>query len=369
MFNLFKNKNVSGQDVIDKIQKALHEFIDPVSNKDLMTSNVVESIVFKDGNVKIIIEASKENANLYEELSAKIEAGLLKIKGVAKVLVIVTEHLEASAKSPVNMQSQEQSKPARPAPNISSIRPENIGKIIAVSSGKGGVGKSTIAFNLAIALVRAGFKVGILDADIFGPSIPTFMGETNTKAEIGENKKILPIEKYGLKAMSIGYLVEKDKALIWRGPMVMKSLVQLFQNVEWGELDYLILDLPPGTGDVPLTLAQQARIDGVVIVSTPQELALADVRRGIELFQKANVKIIGMVENMSILVDEETGVEIDLYGRGGAQNVAKERGLNFLGEVCFFPMLRELSDEGELAEGKLLNEQFDEIADLVVKMA
>lgn len=338
MFNIFKNKNADKSGIIDEIKTILHQFKSPIDNKDIITGGLIESIIFKDGTLKIILNAPKNAAKQIDGLVKDIESEVSKLNGVEKVLCVITEHSESGGTSP-QMGN-------KTAPPTNSIRPDNIKKLIAVGSGKGGVGKSTIAYNLALSLAKLGNKVGLIDADIYGPSVPTLLGLSDERAEVSEDNRIIPKEKNGIKAMSIGFIVPKDAALIWRGPMLSKALGQLFMGTNWGALDYLIIDLPPGTGDVQLSLAQQANIDGVIMVATPQELALADVRRGIDMFKKAKVPVIGMIENMSFLKDEATGLEIDLFGRGGAKKAAEKLGLPFLGEVNFFPALQKASSEG-----------------------
>jgi ATP-binding protein involved in chromosome partitioning len=347
MINLFNRTPKPHNVTAEEIKQILAKFSDPILGGDIISSGAVSTFDLKGSVLNIIIETDQKHAATYDEIGTKARASLLKLKGITKVNVVITEHITTQQKSPPMAEPTPKAKP----PSATSIRPKNIGKIIAIASGKGGVGKSTVAFNIAYALAKAGKKTGIIDADIYGPSIPTLMGEADSKAEVDDNGKLLPIEKFGLKAASIGYVVDKDRALIWRGPMALKALTQFFTSVAWGTLDYLIIDLPPGTGDVPLTIAQQAKIDGVVIVATPQEVALADVRRGIELFQKAGIEIIGIIENMSVLIDENSGAEIDLFGKGGAKKCAENLGINYLGALNFYPALRTSSDRGEVFEG------------------
>lgn len=332
------------------INKALIGIIEPISGNNIVQSGLISDISQKDKTLRIIIEKPVDYKGDLSALQDEMKMKLRQIKGIETVSFIVTAH----------SQTQEHAKPPRPSANQTSIRPPNIGKLIAVASGKGGVGKSTIAFNLALALARKGNKVGILDADIYGPSIPTLMGKADTKCDSGEDNKIIPAESHNIIAMSMGFMVEKDQSLAWRGPMVSKALIQLFQGVNWGQLDFLIIDMPPGTGDVQLSLAQQARIDGAIMVSTPQEVALADVRRGITMFQKSGIEIIGIVENMSLLKDEISGIEIDLYGRGGARTMAQSAGIPFLGEVYFYPSLQKSSDIGGDTPDVAIR-QFDDI--------
>jgi ATP-binding protein involved in chromosome partitioning len=364
MFNLFKNKNIKGNLKIDEIKSCLHAIKSPINNKDIISSGLVTSVLFKEGDVKIIIEINPQDGDLFAPMIKEINQKIGAIDGVNKVSAILTAHSDVINKSPINNQANSKKPPiqdTKPKPNMQSIRPENIGKIIAVGSAKGGVGKSTIAFNLALSLARAGKKVGLLDADIYGPSVPVLMGNDAKIADVADNGKMDPIVGHGIMAMSMGFIVGKGQALIWRGPMLLKALTQLFMGTNWGALDYIIVDLPPGTGDIQLSLAQQARLDGVIIVSTPQEMALADVRRGIDMFNKAKIPVLGMIENMSVLVDETTGAEIDLFGKGGAMRAALELNIPFLGALNFYPALQKASDNGIVANTNA-QEVFDAIA-------
>jgi ATP-binding protein involved in chromosome partitioning len=217
--------------------------------------------------------------------------------------------------------------------------------VIAVASGKGGVGKSTVAVNLALGLVRVGLKVGLLDADIYGPSVPRLLG-IREKPGQGENHKLIPIEKFGIKTMSIGFLVEEGTPIVWRGPMVQSALMQMMNDVLWAPLDVLVVDMPPGTGDAQLTIAQRIPLRGAVIVSTPQDLALIDARKAIAMFEKTNVPILGIVENMSTYICPHCGSEAQIFGHGGARETARKTGVAFLGEVPLVGTIRELSDAG-----------------------
>jgi ATP-binding protein involved in chromosome partitioning len=217
--------------------------------------------------------------------------------------------------------------------------------IIAVASGKGGVGKSTTALNLALGLRDLGLRVGLMDADIYGPSVPRLTA-IHDKPVVNEHKKMIPIERFGLSIMSIGFLVEEETAMIWRGPMVMSAITQMLREVAWGKLDVLIVDMPPGTGDAQLTLAQNVPLKGAVIVSTPQDLALIDARRGLAMFKKVNVPVLGIVENMSYFQCPECGTRSDIFGHGGARHEAERLGVPFLGEVPLHMSIRATSDAG-----------------------
>lgn len=257
---------------------------------------------------------------------------------------------------------------------MSSQRLENVKNIIAVASGKGGVGKSTVAANLALSLQQLGNKVGILDADIYGPSIPTLFGLKDKQPAVDpEKKKLLPLERYDLKIMSIGFMMRETDAVIWRGPMIHKMLQQFLEDVDWGDLDYLIIDLPPGTGDAQLSLSQLIPISGAVIVTTPQDIALADVVRGIAMFQKVGIPVIGVIENMSYFQCPHCSERTDIFSHGGGKRKAEELKTNFLGEIPLDPKTREGSDLGKpIAVEDSKNAQsirFREIAERMISQA
>ena len=246
----------------------------------------------------------------------------------------------------VHLQARRPAAPQAPAgPRAGKRGVPGIESIIAVASGKGGVGKSTTAVNLALALHAAGKRVGILDADIYGPSLPRLLGLSG-KPETVDGKVLKPMERYGVKAMSMGFLVEEETPMIWRGPMVMSALTQLLREVAWGELDILVVDMPPGTGDAQLTMAQQVPLAGAVIVSTPQDLALIDARKGLNMFRRVDVPVLGIVENMSYFVAPDTGKRYDIFGNGGAEREAERLGVPFLGAVPLTMEVRETSDAG-----------------------
>jgi len=220
-----------------------------------------------------------------------------------------------------------------------------VAAVIAVASGKGGVGKSTTALNLALGLRDLGLRVGLLDADIYGPSVPRLTG-IHEKPQLDDNRKMIPIQRFGLSIMSIGFLVEEDTAMIWRGPMVMSAITQMLRDVAWGTLDILVVDMPPGTGDAQLTLAQNVPLKGAVIISTPQDLSLIDARRGLAMFKKVNVPVLGIVENMSYFQCPECGTRSDIFGHGGARHEAERLGVPFLGEIPLHMSIRTTSDDG-----------------------
>ncbi len=322
------------------ILDALATVKDPDLGKDVVSADMVQGLVIKDGHVLFSLEVDPSRGPALEPVRKACEDAVYKVPGVLSVTAVLTAH---SGEAPAA-----QKPAAKAAPKTASAQELNIPgvkKIIAVASGKGGVGKSTVAINLAIALGNRGLRVGLLDADIYGPSVPRMMGIAE-KPGTTDGKKLLPHEKYGIKTMSIGYLVDEDTAMIWRGPMVQSALMQMMNDVVWGELDVLVVDMPPGTGDAQLTMAQKVPLAGSVIVSTPQEIALADVRRGIAMFEKTHVPVFGIVENMAYFVSPGSGEKTFIFGEGGARRTAEAVGVPFLGEVPIYPAIREGLDEG-----------------------
>ncbi|MGZ5921843.1 MAG: iron-sulfur cluster carrier protein ApbC [Rhizomicrobium sp.] len=315
----------------DDVLRALDQVIDPVSGRSVVQENMITGLVVRDGHVGFALEVAPSRGPQSEPLRAACEAAVAKLSGILSVTAVLTAHQGAPA-------------PARPAQPQGPQGVPGVASIIAVASGKGGVGKSTVAVNLALGLVRLGLKVGLLDADIYGPSLPRLL-DIRHKPE-SDGKKIKPIEKFGLKTMSIGFLVKEDEAMIWRGPMVQSALTQMLNDVLWGPLDVLVLDMPPGTGDAQLTIAQRAPLKGAVIVSTPQDIALIDARKGIAMFNKTQVPILGVVENMSVFVCPDCGHEHHIFGHGGARETAEKVGAPFLGEIPLVPRIRETSDAG-----------------------
>jgi len=287
---------------------------------------MLDSVHVKDGLVQVALAIKREDAAELEPVRARIEAALAKLKGVKSAAVVFTAHRAA----------------APPAPAADLL--PGVKAVIAVASGKGGVGKSTVAVNLAVALAQSGRKVGLLDADVYGPSLPRMLGLTR-RPEVRDGKMI-PLPAWGLVCMSIGFLVEETTAMVWRGPMVMGALNQLLGQVAWGELDVLLIDMPPGTGDAQLTLAQKANLAGAVIVSTPQDIALIDARRGVKMFEQVNVKVLGVVENMSYFHCPACGARTEVFGHGGARAEAERMGVPFLGEVPLLAAIRETGDSG-----------------------
>lgn len=353
---------VTEQDILT----ALSPINEPDSGKSVVALGMVDGLVVRQGHVAFSLAVDPAKGAALEPLRKACEDAVYKVKGVLSVTAVLTAHSDTP--SPARKQAPQPAAPrqaAAPAPqNIPGIK-----SIIAVASGKGGVGKSTIAVNLAISMANIGLKVGLLDADIYGPSLPRMIGITE-KPKADGNKKLIPHEKYGIRSMSIGYMVDEDTAMIWRGPMVQSALMQMLNDVVWGELDVLVVDMPPGTGDAQLTLAQKVPLNGAVIVSTPQEVALADVRRGIAMFDKTNVPTIGIVENMAYFVTPGTNDKHFIFGEGGARRTAEEAGCPFLGEIPIYPAVREGLDRGEpIAATAPDSDEGRPFADLAAKVA
>jgi len=314
----------------DDVLHALDQVIDPVSGRSVVQQNMIAGLTLRNGHVGFALEVPPQQGPAAEPLRAASEAAVAKLPGVLSVTAVLTAHHPA---------------PAAPQMSPPSTAIAGVRNIIAVASGKGGVGKSTVAVNLALGLARLGLKAGLLDADIYGPSLPRLLGIRHRPESDG--RKIKPIEKFGLKTMSIGFLVKEDEAMIWRGPMVQSALTQMLNDVLWGPLDVLVLDMPPGTGDAQLTIAQRAPLKGAVIVSTPQDIALIDAKKGIAMFKKTAVPILGLVENMSVFICPDCGHAHHIFGHGGARETAEKVGVPFLGEIALVPLIRETSDDGE----------------------
>tara|TARA_B100001123_G_scaffold239740_1_gene268251 strand:+ start:432 stop:1652 length:1221 start_codon:yes stop_codon:yes gene_type:complete len=280
-----------------------------------------------------------------ESIRQLAEQSVAAMPGVSKATAILT----APKKSAQPQQPPVGQRPANRGGEIITL--PGVKHIIAVASGKGGVGKSTVAANLAASWAKLGWSVGLMDADIYGPSVPTMMGQ-HGKPELTSDKRIRPVMANGLKTMSIGYLTEPEKALVWRGPMVQGALMQMLRDVDWGELDVLVIDMPPGTGDAQLTLAQKLKLTGAIVVSTPQDLALIDARRGIAMFERVAVPVLGIIENMSVFTCPHCGEDSHIFGHGGAVEEAKQRGIPLLGQIPLTMSLREQADAGQPLVGQ-----------------
>jgi len=316
------------EQLITNIFDKLKIFKDPLTNEPLDQNNSNLTLLCKDGHANITINIDPQKREKYNKLSIEIKKTLENISELQSVNIALT-----SEKNP------------NPAIKHDKNFEINASNIIAVASGKGGVGKSTFAVNLSVALSKLGLNVGLLDADIYGPSIPRMMG-IKDKPKINEHKKLVPLENYNIKCMSIGFIIDGDNPAIWRGPMVMKALEQMYNGVEWGKLDYLIIDLPPGTGDAQITLAQNAKLNGSIIISTPQEIALIDARKSINMFKKVGVPITGMVENMSYFICNNCNEKHSIFSSGNVKNEANEFKTNFLGELPIDINIRKYADEG-----------------------
>lgn len=346
------------------ILEALRRVKDPVRGQDIVTLGMVSGLHISKGDVTFLLVVDPDQGAAMEPLRLAAEEAIAKLRGVRKVSAILTAERAPANDAPVR--AKKGPAPLREKPAVRQI--------IAVASGKGGVGKSTVAVNLALGLRRLGLSVGLMDADIYGPSIPRMLG-LREKPVIGENKKLVPLSTYGLKVMSMGLLVEEAAPMIWRGPMVQSAVRQFLEDVEWSDngamLDVLVVDMPPGTGDAQLTLAQKVPLSGAVIVSTPQDIALIDARKGLEMFRRTDVPVLGIVENMSYFCCPHCGGRSEIFGHGGARAEAEKLGVPFLGEIPLHALIRTLSDAGtpvvaarpDSAEAKPYLEMAEMVAD------
>jgi ATP-binding protein involved in chromosome partitioning len=343
------------------ILEALDTVIDPKSGKGLTSAGLVRGLVLREGRAAFMLEVAPADADLYRTVRDKAEAALAEAPGVEVAQVVLTTEIQAPSptykvsprrplpgETPQGRRARIAEDPqARLHPMVEAVKPPNVDKVIAVASGKGGVGKSTVSVNLAAALAKLGKRVGLLDADVYGPSAPTMLG-LDGEPTFDSEKRLNPMEAWGVKVMSIGFIVEPGVANIWRGPMASSALRSLI-NSNWGTeaepLDVLVIDLPPGTGDIQLTLVQKLVIDGVIIVSTPQEIALIDARRAAAMFDKTGAPILGVVENMAYFADS-SGARVPIFGAGGARREAERLGVPLLAEIPIEVALREACDEG-----------------------
>jgi ATP-binding protein involved in chromosome partitioning len=327
----------------DEVMAALAAVPGPDGRAPLPDSGAISGVTIRDGKVFVAIAIDPARAKAMEPMRARAEDAIKSISGVAGAVVTLTAEAARDVAAPAHAHRADapprrHGRPSEPLPGVKHI--------IAVASGKGGVGKSTVACNLAVGLAKLGLKVGVLDADLFGPSMPKLFGIHAKPSLAPDGQKLLPHESFGVKLMSIGFLIEEDAPVVWRGPMVISALNQLLREVVWGELDVLVVDMPPGTGDTQLTMAQNVPLAGAVIVSTPQDLALIDARRGIAMFSKVEVPLIGVVENMSYFLCPHCGGRTDVFSHGGARKEAEKLGVPFLGEVPLDIAIRANSDDG-----------------------
>lgn len=321
----------------DDILGVLRTISDPKSGQDIVTAGLVKALTVDDGNVRFVLEIDPAMAQAMEAVQAEAEARIKDLGGIETLSVVMTAHSAGTA--PPDLKSKGKSEPKGPQ------KVPGIDRIIAIASGKGGVGKSTVSANLAVALAAEGRRVGLLDADVFGPSQPRMLGVSGRPAS-PDGKTILPMRNHGVTMMSIGLMTREDEAVVWRGPMLMGALQQMLSQVQWGALDILLVDLPPGTGDVQMTLAQKAELNGAIIVSTPQDVALMDARKGIDMFNKLGTPIIGMIENMSSQICENCGHENHPFGHGGVADEAAKMGVPLLAELPLHVDIRIASDGG-----------------------
>jgi ATP-binding protein involved in chromosome partitioning len=335
-----------------QVQDALAKVATP-RGVGLTNANVLSPISATDGKVFFSINVEAAEARAWESVRAAAESAVRAIPGVEVAMVALTaERKPGSAPPPPHrhahgVQNVASHRPPQGGPSPMSRQAEipGVAAIIAVASGKGGVGKSTTALNLALGLRDLGLRVGLLDADIYGPSVPRLTG-VREKPQLNDDRKMIPLKRFGLSIMSIGFLVEEETAMIWRGPMVMSAVTQMLRDVAWGTLDVLVVDMPPGTGDAQLTLAQNVPLKGAIIISTPQDLSLIDARRGLAMFTKVNVPVLGIIENMSYFQCPHCGTQSDIFGHGGARHEAERLGVPFLGEIPLHMSIRTTSDAG-----------------------
>ena len=334
--------NISKEEILKLVKE-----ISLDKDESIFSSDLIEDIVIKEGHVQISIFANKDNFQILEKVGKKIEKTLKKSINALSITSVLTNHIESNQ---VDQKDDNESL-------------KKVKNIIAIASGKGGVGKSTLAVNIAYSFLKQNFKVGLLDADIHGPSIPHMLN-LEGKPELNENRKIIPFDYKGIKVMSIGVLLNEDQPVIWRGPMVHSAIKQMAQDTDWGNLDILIVDMPPGTGDAQITVSQNLPLNGAIVISTPQSVALNDAKKAIGMFEKVDVKILGIVENMSYFILPD-GSKEDIFGKDGGKNLAKELKVNFIGSIPLDKEIRLNSDLGD--PSKLEEKYFDEIVNSFLK--
>jgi ATP-binding protein involved in chromosome partitioning len=339
-------KDTPGGPTTESLREALCSIADPASGKDIVAAGLVEGVELRGGLVQVSLLTDRAHAAAMEPVRRAVEALLGRQPGITNASAVLTAHkapapaaAAPAAAGPGHGHGHGHGHGQKPPLLLPDVK-----TIVAVASGKGGVGKSTVAVNLAVSLARAGHRTGLLDADIYGPSLPRMMG-LSRKPEV-RGDKMIPLQAWGLSCMSIGFLVDEETPMIWRGPMVMGALEQMMGQVEWGALDILVVDMPPGTGDAQLTMAQRVSLTGAVIVSTPQDIALIDARRGVRMFERVHVPVLGLVENMSFFCCPACGHRAEIFGHGGARKEAARLETEFLGEVPLLLDIRTASDGG-----------------------
>ncbi len=332
------------------IEQRLGRLIDPNTERDLLADKAVKSIEPQGDGWKIVIQLGYPAAGYFDELRQAVESTLGELDGIGPLEIEISSRVKSHA-------VQQNLKPLAGIKNI-----------IAVASGKGGVGKSTTAVNLALALKAEGAEVGILDADIYGPSVPRMLG-CHGQPESTDGKSLEPMVGHGIQSMSIGYLIEEDTPMIWRGPMVTQALEQLLNDTHWHDVDYLIIDLPPGTGDTQLTLAQRIPVSGAIIVTTPQDIALLDARKGLKMFEKVEVPVLGIVENMSIHICSQCGHAEHIFGEGGGERMSREHGVDLLGSLPLDIHIREQADSGNPSVAAMEDSQVSQIYRAIARKA
>jgi ATP-binding protein involved in chromosome partitioning len=327
--------SISREDILNALKT-----VKQPDGQDIISADLIRALKIEGGSVQFILEVAPKDGPAMAPVRAAAEAAIKALDGVSSVSVMLTAHSDAPKPPPPNLKIGGHPKPAADKAPVAGVD-----RILAIASGKGGVGKSTVSSNLAVALAKQGRRVGLLDADIYGPSQPRMMGSTKRPAS-PDGKTIIPLHAHGVTFMSIGLMLKEDEAVVWRGPMLMGALQQMLGQVEWGELDVLIVDLPPGTGDVQLTLAQKSHVTGAIVVSTPQDVALLDARKAINMFEKTKTPVLGMIENMSSYHCPNCGHEAHIFGHGGAKADAERMGLPFFGEIPLELDIRLAGDSG-----------------------